>query len=197
MIKELKSFTFERLEDFPVDEKEVLRYLKIFKSEESFNPLYSSCLKSIESVAVPRIVYTRIGFTVVDDMVNFGFVCVKSKHLSRHLKDCKEAYLFAATLGVEVDRCIDKCSKTSPSKSVVCDAIGSALIESFCDYMEKQLVKEMDSVFRFSPGYGDLDLCCQKEILEYLEASKKIGVSLTESLLMVPKKSVTAIIGIK
>ena len=50
---------------------------------------------------------------------------------------------------------------------------------------------------RFSPGYGDFDLKYQKDILEYLDANKKIGISLTDSLMMIPTKSITAIIGIK
>ena len=49
---------------------------------------------------------------------------------------------------------------------------------------------------RFSPGYGDLPLALQADVFWALDCTSKIGVSLSESLIMSPQKSVTAIIGI-
>jgi len=48
---------------------------------------------------------------------------------------------------------------------------------------------------RYSPGYGDFPLTYQKEILELLNAQRRIGLTRTESNMLVPTKSVTAIIG--
>ena len=83
------------------------------------------------------------------------------------------------------------------TKALVCDAIGSALIESFCNKLNKLLITKKEAVSRFSPGYGDFDISYQNIILEHLDANKKVGITLTDSMMMIPSKSVTAIIGLK
>ena len=50
---------------------------------------------------------------------------------------------------------------------------------------------------RYSPGYGDVPLSVQKDICRELDCAKTVGITLTESLLMIPEKSVTAVIGIR
>ncbi|MBR2296223.1 MAG: hypothetical protein IKA43_02325 [Clostridia bacterium] len=122
---------------------------------------------------------------------------MKSHSLSVNLKRCKSVYVFAATLGIEVDRLIDRYSKILQAKASVCHAVGSALIESFCDYVNETLTNGKKSTRRFSPGYGDLGLEYQGVVLNALDAERKIGIILNDSLLMTPSKSVTAIIGIK
>ena len=49
---------------------------------------------------------------------------------------------------------------------------------------------------RFSPGYGDFDISYQKNIFSCLNSEKYIGLTLTDSMLMVPSKSVTAVVGL-
>ena len=49
---------------------------------------------------------------------------------------------------------------------------------------------------RYSPGYGDLSLSVQKDVLNILNADKILGIKLGENLLMIPKKSITAIQGV-
>ena len=80
-------------------------------------------------------------------------------------------------------------------------AAAAAVIEAFCDEENEQLRKEAaaEELYlrpRFSPGYGDLSLGCQRDFLNLLKAQKNIGLTVTDSGLMVPVKSVTAIIGI-
>ena len=52
-------------------------------------------------------------------------------------------------------------------------------------------------VKRYSPGYGDFPLEAQRELLALIDAPRKVGVWLTDSLLMVPSKSGSAMIGVK
>ena len=49
---------------------------------------------------------------------------------------------------------------------------------------------------RFSPGYGDFDICYQEPVVRMLNCAKTIGLTLTDSFMMTPTKSVTAVIGI-
>jgi 5-methyltetrahydrofolate--homocysteine methyltransferase len=72
------------------------------------------------------------------------------------------------------------------------------VVRELCDEFCKDIKAELNVNLkpRFSPGYGDLDLSCQKDIFKLLDCSKKIGLTLNDSLLMSPTKSVTAFVGI-
>ena len=66
----------------------------------------------------------------------------------------------------------------------------------FCDDMKKEY-SDCEHTSRFSPGYGDFDIGFQKEIFKLLNCPKNIGLSLCDSFIMSPSKSVSAIIGLK
>ncbi len=183
--------------DLKIRVKDVMRYLRVRESDATMRRLLDECSKCVYEAASPRAVYTKVDVKIKSNTVDLGFIKVKSSNLAMHLADCDEAYIIATTLGIGVDRLFEKYNRILQTKAAVCDATASALIESFCDYVNEFVVNGKDTVMRFSPGYGDFDLKYQKEILDYLDANKKIGISLTESLMMVPTKSVTAIIGIK
>ena len=75
------------------------------------------------------------------------------------------------------------------------------MLEDYCDQVNEELRLEYEKrgMFlrpRFSPGYGDFPLGCQPALLGGLEASKRVGITLTDSYLMMPSKSVTAVIGV-
>ena len=91
-----------------------------------------------------------------------------------------------------------KYGKLSPTKALFFQAIGAAGIETLCDIFSEDIKKELNVNLkpRFSPGFGDLELTTQKDIFKVLDCSKKIGLTLNDSLLMSPTKSVTAFVGI-
>ena len=120
--------------------------------------------------------------------------------LLRHLEDCAEAYLACGTIGPGLDALQRRVSVTSGADALIVQAVGAALIERYMDDVENEIRAELASgealVTRYSPGYGDFPLEAQREILAILDTPRKIGVSLTDSLLMVPSKSVSAVIGV-
>ncbi len=184
--------------DLKINKKEVLRYLRVAKTDPATDALVDECIKEIYQIASPKAVYLESNIELLeDDTVKFDFMTVKSHSLTVNLKRCKRVYVFSATLGIEIDRAIEKYSKILQSKATVYHAVGSALIEAFCNYVNDTLVADFKATRRFSPGYGDLCLDCQRDILKALDAERKIGIILGDSLLMSPSKSVTAIIGIK
>ena len=196
-MNELRTMYLMNNFDLKIRVRDVMRYLRVKQGDETMRRLLEECSKSVYESASPKAVYTKVDVKIENYTVDLGFIKVKSESLAIHLADCDEAYIFAATLGVGIDRLFEKYNRILQTKAAVCDATASALIESFCDYVNEFVVGEREAVMRFSPGYGDFDLKHQKEILSYLDANKKIGISLTDSLMMVPAKSVTAIIGIK
>ena len=120
--------------------------------------------------------------------------------LLRHVEGCAEAYLVCGTLGPGLDALQRRVSVTSGADALIVQAIGAALIERHMDGVEEEIRAELAPgetlLTRYSPGYGDFPLEAQRPILALLDTPRKIGVSLTDSLLMVPSKSVSAVIGV-
>lgn len=185
--------------DLRIRVKDVMRYLRIKETDSTMRRLLEECSDCVYNAAVPKAVYSKVDIKVnkAKETVDFGFMKVKSQNLVTLLEDCDKAYVMATTLGIGVDRLFDKYMRILQTKATVCDATASALVESFCDYVNDFITDGEEATMRFSPGYGDFDLNHQNEILSFLDANKKIGISLTDSLMMIPTKSVTAIIGIK
>ena len=184
-----------------INKKEILRYMGCKKVTDDMLALVDDCLKEIEGKLTYKVCYGTFGINIADQEVDLSFAKCQSKGLTTNLAGCSKAIVFAATIGLEIDRLIAKYSRLSPSKALCFQAIGAERIESLCNIFndevtEDLLSKSLHTRPRFSPGYGDLSLDIQKDIFAVLDCPRKIGLSLNESLLMSPSKSVTAIIGI-
>ena len=160
---------------------------------------YSEALSLCEKELAYKVCYVELPVKIFDGICDFTLFSLTSHDLAKNLKDCDRVLLFAATLGVGIDRLISKYSRISPARAVLLDALGSERIESLCDAFCEDMkgLHNADLRPRFSPGYGDLSLENQVYIMSVLEPQKNIGVFLTDSLMLTPSKSVTAFIGIK
>lgn len=113
--------------------------------------------------------------------------------------ESEKVLLIAATLGIYVEKLLRKTQITDMAKAVVVDAMASVAIEQFMDKIEDELKERYKGLYftnRFSPGYGDYPLEKQREVVKILNTEKKLGLSLSDSLLLNPTKSVTAVIGL-
>lgn len=181
----------------PVRRNEILRYAGCKAERDLPQGLLDECLRTAEAQLRFRVCYAVFDLEVRDGVCDFGAVTFASKDLARNLNGCEKAVLFAATVGVGIDRLIAKYGALSPAKAVLFDAIGTERIEALCDCFCADLERSAQTGLRprFSPGYGDLDLSVQKELFSLLRCEKHIGLTLGDSLLMSPSKSVTAIAG--
>lgn len=184
------------------NEREILRYLGHRGQEipENVEELIKDCERELEQAATPRAMWKEYPLSIRDHILDMGFLQTRSKSLERNLKDCERVILFAATLGSQVDVLLHRYNMIQMSKAVVMQASSVAMLETFCDEKNQELKDsyEADGWYlrpRFSPGYGDFPLECQREIAPALEMGKRIGINLTDTLLMMPSKSVTAVIG--
>ncbi|WP_432627449.1 vitamin B12 dependent-methionine synthase activation domain-containing protein [Brotaphodocola sp.] len=184
------------------NEREILRYLGHRGQEipENVEELIKDCERELEQAATPRAMWKEYPLSIRDHILDMGFLQTRSKSLERNLKDCERVILFAATLGSQVDVLLHRYNMIQMSKAVVMQAASVAMLETFCDEKNQELKDsyEADGWYlrpRFSPGYGDFPLECQREIAPALEMGKRIGINLTDTLLMMPSKSVTAVIG--
>jgi len=151
--------------------------------------MLDACLREAEPQLTYRVCYGEFPITIDGTRIDFGFTAIESTTLAKFLDGAHAAILLAATVGAALDRLIARASVTSPTKALLFDAIGVERVEALCDTFSGSP--------RFSPGYGDLPLDFQREIFRALDCPKRIGLSLTDSLLMTPSKSVTAILPIK
>lgn len=119
--------------------------------------------------------------------------------IEKHLEGCHETALMAVTLGIGVDELIRKTGVTDMAMAVIIDAGASVLVEQLADEFEGYIRKQLDTDFitsRFSPGYGDWPVTEQARIIHYLDGQRKIGLNVTADSLMIPRKSITAVLGI-
>jgi len=188
------------VEEITIDPQQVLRYLGMGgkPSEPQTAQLVDECIAEFAAVANYCLCWVTADIVVDRQGVDFGAFYAPSIRLAQHLKNCKQAVLFAATTGMAAEQQRKRAQVASPAKALVLDAVGTAAVEALCDRFCADRRAELEQSLRprFSPGYGDLPLQLQRELLACLDSHRKMGLTLSESMLMVPQKSVTAIVGI-
>lgn len=186
------------------ERSEALRYLGYHgtQPDEAVEQAIDRCAEELQGAAIPKSVFQAFELShLAEGTMKLGGVLIRSKNLSRTLKGCTSVYLMAATLGIGVDRLIARASAVRMSDVVIYQAIAAAMIEAYCDEVNDTLRHEAERVGlycrpRFSPGYGDFRIEHQRDFSRLLDTPKKIGLTVTESCLLVPIKSVTAVIGL-
>ena len=196
-----EELRLEDLGEIPFDEKEILRYamLPSFAPKPEELPL-KECLEAAKGAAKCRAVWRRYPLRRNGEELDLGFARTDTRDLRQHLEGCSEILLFACTAGAEMDRRIARAKLLSPARGLLMHAIGAQQVEGGCDRLCQRLAElfpDRQLTDRFSPGYGDLPLAMQRDVMEALDCGRTVGITLTDSLLMTPSKSVTAIIGLK
>lgn len=183
------------------DWREICRYMGVLgEPDEALKALAEKAAAEVSAAAVPKQVSRRVSLSLeAENIVHLGELTVVSRSLYQHLEGSSEAFLFAATLGTGVDLLLRRSTLSGMGQAVAVQAAAAALIEAFCDDCEKGFAETAGGLYllpRFSPGYGDLPLDFQKPLLNFLESDRRIGLSVTASMMMAPSKSVSAIIGL-
>lgn len=188
-----------------VNRNEMLRYLghrgQIIDSH--LDKLIDEAIDVVENLNY-KVIFETYEIEKNENSINLvnGNLSLKGQAISSHLKAAEKVVLMAVTLGGKIEDIIRKLSYTDSTAAMIYDAAASAMVESVCQYVEDnvRVLYEGEGLFittRFSPGYGDLDLDVQRSFLRVLEAEKKIGLHVTETNILLPRKSVTAIIGLQ
>ena len=191
------------------NEREALRYLKANKDDKAAQILVDTVYLKLRNEVQARYCVKRFQCKVDAEGVTLDCgVRFTSRLLAKHLADCEELLLLGATLGMRVDAAIRRLTLLSVTEGAAAQAVGAALIESYLDGVQSKIQSELDAEAsakeqtplqqktRFSPGYGDWALEEQKLLFPLLDCAKSIGLTLTDGCMMVPTKSVTAVIGL-
>ncbi len=189
---------------------------------QDIQELVSSCVQQMHSTLKAQSVYTCLPLEIdfpaettgetTDSageqkseglpLIKIGSIQFESKYLARNLAGCSKVILIASTIGPVADNLIRRFTKLDAAKVAIMQAAGAMFIESYLDSFNAQLEKEAEEQgfklhSRFSPGYGDVSLEIQRYFFSILPCTQRIGLTLTNSLVMTPEKSVTAFIGME
>lgn len=182
--------------------KEAIRYLGYGRHaiDEKTLALIESSFEELERNVRMRFIYRIFELSHEEGCLKIGEWKIESKSLLKNMKGCEKVVLFAATLGTEADMLMRRYSVTEMARAVVMQACAASLLEEYCDSCQDQIAEEAgkEGLYlrpRFSPGYGDFDIRHQEQLTRILQTDKTIGLTMTESFMLTPTKSVTALIG--
>lgn len=184
--------------------KEAVRYLGYgtHAADDKTLELVHDCFRELEACISPRHICRIFDCIHIDrNRLQIGKMEIHSRSLGKNLTGCGKAAVFGATLGPAVDRLLKVYALTDMSRAVTLQACAAAVLEEYCDQVQEsigQSVREEGMWMRprFSPGYGDFDIRHQRDILQMLDTAKTIGLTMTDSYMLTPVKSVTALIGL-
>ncbi len=176
-----------------LNRKEAVRYLggSGIKLNYRMDSLMDECENEILKKASPKFLY-------IEKDLPFSEI-MQGDDIKRHLEGCEKAVLMCATLGAEIDKLIRISQISDMARAVVLDSFASVAIEQVCCKVDELLAEKYDEyymTFRFSPGYGDYPIELQKDFLKLLDAPRKIGLTTNDNYLLMPAKSVTAVLGL-
>ncbi len=186
-------------DEITISPREYLRYMGTGAERgDALTALIDECLKEVKDALRIRGVMRTTDVATDAPSIRFSFCEIESASLSKNLAGCSSAVLFAVTAGAGIDRLISKYSAVSPSRALVIDAVASAAVEGAANKLNAEVKARYGKTKpRFSPGFGDLPLSFQRDLLSFTDAGRRAGVLLTESMMLTPMKSTTAIIGIR
>lgn len=182
--------------------EETARYMGVKGNpDENVLRLIEKADSTARKFILPKYVYRVSGVEVLSGGVELSDcgIFLPGNDIKKHLEGCGKAVVFAATLSAEADKLIRRAEVTDMAEALAMDCVCSALIEQLCDKAEEEIFRELNAAYRtwrFSPGYGDLPISVQEELVRALNAQRRIGLTVTPENIMIPSKSVTAVIGI-
>lgn len=165
-------------------------------------PDKSGARASVLKEAEPRFIFREYDIEICNDGVRVqGGAVFKGVSITKRLEGCAKCAVLAVTLGHGIDRAIRRLQFTDMASAFIYDACANAYIEEVCDKAQEEIAEAArNSGFgitkRYSPGYGDFGLENQAELLRLANAAAGVGISLSADNLLIPQKSVTAVIGL-
>ena len=188
----------------PMIIKEVLRYIHVpyEKADDYIKEQVQVAYKELENLAQIKWTYEKFPLKKEEKKIILKGTSleIETSDLAGVLKNSDEVYVLAATLGMQVDQRISTVQQTDMLKALLLNACANVLIESVCDQVERNIMEDLPQsrylTMRYSPGYGDVPLHIQPEVLKVLDTMRKIGLTTTKAGMLLPIKSVTAFIGL-
>lgn len=185
-----------------IKNSEIHRYLGYQKiqPDERVQEIVDACKQKVIQQSTLRKSVKLFDLNIEEDVIHIETMDIHSKNLLHNLEGCEKVILMGVTIGPAIDQLIRRAEITNMLEAAIYQAIGAAYVEAWADVVNTEIKESMKNRGyycrpRFSPGYGDFDLSFQKDFSQLLDLSHTTGIKLTDTLLMTPSKSVTALIG--
>ncbi len=187
-----------------IKKDEVLRYLGYNAQpiSDALNALIIEIIDEASVLARPNYTHKKFAIQIADNKVNLleTSYSLHGSDIVNHLRNSVYCTIIATTIGITIEQRINYYNKFDLTKALILDACGTVAVESYTDQVQELVRIEADELgygitYRYSPGYGDLPITSQQIIARLLETEKKIGLTVTADNVLLPRKSVTAIIG--
>ena len=186
-----------------IDERETARYLGygVHTPDDATLASIRQCSEQLRAVIRPRVVYTAfpLRFTAEGVELMGSGLTLPGEDIALHLSHCHTAVLMAATLSAQGDALIRRAQAADVGQGLVMDCCATTAVEQLCDDWEAAVKLQYPGASfaaRFSPGYGDLPITLQQRLLTLLDAPRRIGLCATDSHILTPRKSVTALLSV-
>jgi hypothetical protein len=120
--------------------------------------------------------------------------------IHKMLKNSETYAFFLVTIGPEPEELArDLLANGEFLEAYITDLVASALVDSVADQVHETirkvaLVRDMKVTNRYSPGYCSWDVAEQQKLFKFFPENS-CGITLSESSLMSPVKSISGIIG--
>lgn len=185
-----------------IDAAEARRYAGLQKAADFAEEKILEACEDARLLAVPKGIWEIYDYDCETQTIKANPPCqIQGKKIGQHLAGCEKIIALSATVGEDIEEDITRRFASGEySNAVLMDAAATAAVEQIADGMEKAISPKMAAQgfllkWRFSPGYGDWPLEQQPELIRLAKA-EQIGVKLTTSMMLTPRKSITAIIGL-
>ena len=175
-----------------IDRATALRYMGCFgDAPQSLTEALCKVESELCRVMTPRYVYRIVDADEAEKIL-------RGDDVKRLVRGCEKIVVLASTLGSPTDDLIRRYQSTDVLCAMIADAEASAAVDVLCDEVMREISLQTKGrlTARFSPGYGDFPLEAQSELLDFADAGRKIGLFVTDSDMMTPIKSVSAVAGL-
>lgn len=181
--------------------EETKRYAGLKKTNFSNLEIEKAC-REVQVLSVPQGSWEIYDYSsCTAEIQTSPIISLKSEHLKKHLSFAQKLIFLAVTIGKDVETAVTHYFKAGKySYSLLLDAAATTAVEQTADTIEKIIFAQYKTkgyhlLPRYSPGYGDWDIRFQPNMLT-LASANKLGLTVTESCMLIPRKSITAVIGL-
>jgi hypothetical protein len=205
LLLERKRYMLAVSNEISIDKEQIFNgigYGDEYQPSARITSLVNDYIENYHDLIAPSYSYTFCDIESVDgNRVNIGnSIILKSKIIARLSERCCKIAVFALTIGNHLEEMVAHLAENGlVLQATVLDAIGSGATEKLADHIEERIRRMANAgglitSWRFSPGYCDWEVDQQEKVFQALNGDTA-GIRLTESLLMMPRKSISGIIG--
>lgn len=185
-----------------IDPQETRRYAGL-TPQASFPPdLLKKACQEAKLLAKPQAAWNVYPYTATHGLIaSTPATHLEGNSILKHLESAVAVIVLAVTVGATLTTTSEGYfRKNEYTQGLLLDAAATTAVETAADEVERYLASQYQRqglrlLRRFSPGYGDWDIRVQPHMLT-LAGAHEINITTTESCMLLPRKSITAIIGL-